>query len=125
MSAAKRASLKDKNPLDDLFQRTDSAEEQVPEPAEVETEEASAADEPTQDLGELRQTTLMAYEKELNWLALKVIEARTNGGKAISKSDIIRTLIDIAMTAPVDLSGLSSEEELEERLEIAIKNKNK
>lgn len=120
MCAAKRASLKDKNPLDDLFGGDRPKEEPA---SETQPEEPEAITQPPEDPGELRQTTLMAYEDQLNWLALKCIEARTNGGKAISKAEIIRSLIDLAMASDVDLSGIEDEDELSERLKRAIKGR--
>jgi hypothetical protein len=120
MSSAQRASVKDKSPLDDLFRTTETAEKEAKEPtstAEI------RVDDQQQGLGELRQTTLLAYDYQLDWLDQKCTEARRGGGKPIRKAVLIRSLLDLAISAPVDLTGITSEDELVERLEKAIKSK--
>jgi hypothetical protein len=126
MSASKRASIKSKSPLDAFIGskpiETDTEASVIDAQAAPTNEET--ADQPGQDL---RQTTIMAYDEQLDWLDEKCIEARKRKGKhrgpAIRKAAIIRALIDLARSAPVDLSGLQSEEELVHRFEQAIKSK--
>jgi len=114
MSAPRRVSLKDRSPLDDLFRRTET--ERGPEmvaPAEPPAPGASA----------FRQTTILLEDRHLDWLDRKCTEARQKGGKAIRKAALIRSLLELAMSSPVDLTGLRAEEELPQRLEEAIKGK--
>jgi hypothetical protein len=125
MSVNKRASIKSKSPLD-AFIGNPSAERATadPVPDAAALTNRAAAEQLGQDL---RQTTIMAYDEQLDWLDEKCIEARKRKGKrkgpAIRKAAIIRALIDLARSAPVDLSGLQSEEELVHRFEQAIKSK--
>ena len=104
---AKRASLKDNSPLDTLIPTT---------PPKAAKKAAKGPDKP-------RQTTIMLFDHQLDWLDQKTIEARSNGGKRIRKAVLIRSLIDLAIDSPVDLSGLGVDEELAERFEKAIKSK--
>ena len=71
----------------------------------------------------LRQTTIMLEDRHLDWLEAKMIEARKNGGKPIRKAALIRALIELAMSSPINLAGLRSETEVVDRLERAIKSK--
>jgi hypothetical protein len=111
--AAKRASLRDRNPLDSLFERERKHTQ------EGATARADAG--PPEET--LRQTTIMLYDRHLNWLDEQCIAARTNGGKAIRKAVLIRALIDLARSAPTNLQGLEREEDILTRLEDAIKAK--
>ncbi len=87
-----------------LFFRSPEAAVETPErPASVERE-------PT------RQSAVFLEERHLDWLDDRCREARKNGGRAIRKAAIIRALIDVAMEAPVDLTGLRQVEDLNERL---------
>ncbi len=83
-------------------------------PSEAAIQEAAkpnpAEKEPT------RQSAVFLEERHLDWLDDRCKEARKNGGKAIRKAAIIRALIDVAISAPIDLTGLRQVEELEERL---------
>jgi hypothetical protein len=63
-----------------------------------------------------RQSAVFLEERHLDWLDDRCREARRNGGRAIRKAAIIRALLDVAMSAPVDLTGLRRVEELDERL---------
>jgi hypothetical protein len=114
MRATKRASVTKKSPRDDLLGS--------PAPSEAFTSQGATGGN-AQQHEHLRQTTILAYDEQLSWLDEKCIEARRNGGKAIRKAVIIRSLIDLARSAEVDLSGLSDEGELVTRFEQAIKAK--
>jgi hypothetical protein len=63
-----------------------------------------------------RQSAVFLEERHLDWLDDRCREARKNGGRAIRKAAIIRALLDVAMDAPVDLTGLRQVDELNERL---------
>jgi hypothetical protein len=62
--------------------------------------------------GPTRQSAIFLEDRHLDWLEDKCREARQRGGRAIRKAVIIRTLIDVAMEAPIDLTSLKDEEEL-------------
>jgi hypothetical protein len=71
--------------------------------------------------GPTRQSAVFLEEQQIDWLEDKCREARKNGGKAIRKAAIIRALIDAAMGAPVDLTGLRREDELTERIKDGLR----
>jgi len=87
----------------------------APRPVEeVEGEDA----EPRQ---QTRQSAIFLEERHLDWLDDKCREARRRGGRAIRKAVIIRTLLDVAMESPVDLTNLRDEHDLKERLRQGLK----
>lgn len=49
----------------------------------------------------------------LEWLGL---EARRANGARLSKAAILRALVDVAMRLEIDVSGVTTQEELEERI---------
>jgi hypothetical protein len=53
----------------------------------------------------------------LEWLGL---EARRTGGARLSKTAIVRALLNVAMRLDIDASSVSTQRELEERLWQAI-----
>lgn len=116
--ANKRASVKDNSPLDAMFQPSAPAEKKAetpsPQPAASEPPQTASQDTPT------RQTSLFLTEAQTAWLDMATMQAKQQGGKAISKSVIIRTLIEIAMHTPLDFTGVQSEEEARERIEAAL-----
>ncbi len=63
-----------------------------------------------------RQSAIFLEERHLDWLDDKCREARRSGGRAIRKAVIIRTLLDVAMEAPIDLTSLRDEDDLKNRL---------
>ncbi len=120
MPSTKRASIKQNNPLDNLFGPVAAA---VDAPTPADESGKNGANE-AGDEDALRQTTIMVYDTQLNWLDQKCMEARNKGGKPIRKAAVIRALIDLAKSSEVDLTGLKSEVDLVGRLERAIKAKN-
>ena len=66
-----------------------------------------------------RQTAVWLTDDEIDWLDDTRRQTRKNGGKAITRSALIRALIDVAGQNPVDLKGLTSERELLLRLSAA------
>ena len=122
MSSNKRASLSSNSPLDQLFtpssEREDSAREERTH--EERTRERRPAQTPLQATGpgapaphvqaleeetaampepqgrELRQTTIMIYGDQSDWLDEACYRARRDGGNIISKAAIIRALVDMA-----------------------------
>ena len=120
MPSTKRASIKHNNPLDNLFGPV-AATVDAPAPANA---SGNSGEPEAADAESLRQTTIMVYDAQLNWLDQKCTEARNKGGKPIRKAAVIRALIDLAKSSEVDLTGLKSEMDLLGRLERAIKAKN-
>ncbi len=115
MKRTKRTSVKDRSPLDDLFRKTG--------PTEKKAGERKSADRSTTKAGTTRQTTILLSDEQLDWLDQKCTEARSQGGKPIRKAALIRSLLELAMSAPVDLKGLQDEGQLVERLAQALKTK--
>lgn len=70
-----------------------------------------------------RQSAIFLEERHLDWLDDKCREARHNGGRAIRKAIIIRTLLDIAMSSPIDLTGLRHEDDLLQRIESGLRGR--
>jgi hypothetical protein len=118
MPSTKRASIKNNSPLDNLFGSPTSTGAPT---ATAETNGKGDKQAPVAEAPELRQTTIMVYDEQLDWLEQKCTEARSNKGKSIRKAVVIRALIDLARSSAVDLSGLKTDEELLVRIERAIK----
>lgn len=113
MSSRKRASLSSNSPLDQLFAPAPEREEAREEP-EVEREEKREAagrrerelrpaslvpePEPVQEEAEreLRQTTIMIYDDQADWLDEASYLARRESGSNVSKAAILRALVDMA-----------------------------
>jgi len=68
-----------------------------------------------------RQSAVFLEEQHLDWLEDRCREARRGGGRAIRKAAIIRALLDVAMEANIDLTGIRRDEELTERLRKAFR----
>jgi len=117
MPSTKRASIKNNSPLDNLF-GAPAGDPSMP----LEVNGNGAKNGPVVE-EPLRQTTIMVYDEQLDWLEQKCTEARSKGGKPIRKAVVIRTLIDLARSSEVDLSGLKNEQDLIVRIERAIKAK--
>ncbi len=66
-----------------------------------------------------RQTAVWLTDDEIDWLDDTRRQTRKGGGRAITRSALIRALIDVAKQSPVDLRGLTSEPELRQRLSAA------
>ena len=66
--------------------------------------------------GTTRQSAIFLEERHIDWLEDKCREARRRGGRAIRKAVIIRSLLDVAMESPIDLTALRHEDDLIERI---------
>ncbi len=71
-----------------------------------------------------RQSAVFLEEQHIDWLEDRCREARRRRGRAIRKAAIIRALIDVAMEAPIDLSGLRREDDLVDRIRKALRGTN-
>lgn len=122
MSSSKRASLSNNSPLDQLFrptqERETAPEEETPAPPAARTDqdasthqpatqrEAGATSSPFIEEGsapqaeeverELRQTTIMIYADQADWLDEASYLARRESGSVVSKAAILRTLVEMA-----------------------------
>lgn len=101
---AKRASIQPAHPL---FRRSDRPLNEV-----TEAEEPKPA---------TRQSAIFLEEQHLDWLEDRCREARKNGGRAIRKAAIIRSLLDVAMESAIDLRGLRDQDDLLERMRVGLK----
>lgn len=82
------------------------------------SDQAGEAEEPERTI--TRQSAVFLEERHIDWLEDRCREARRKGGRAIRKAAIIRALIDVAMEAPIDLTGLRREEDLVYRIRKAL-----
>jgi hypothetical protein len=124
MSAKKRASLSNNSPLDQLFSPRTEREE--PTAARRERPEVDAAPEPAaarppeppveEAAPALRQTTILLYEDQSNWLDDVCYLAKRESGSIISKAAVIRALIDLAREYDVSLAGAQDDDEIRARL---------
>lgn len=122
MSSSKRASLSSNSPLDQLFrptqERETAPEEESPASPAPDTNENAPEEQPaTQREGgaisspfieegttpqaeeverELRQTTIMIYADQADWLDEASYLARRESGSIVSKAAILRTLVEMA-----------------------------
>ena len=121
---SKRPSLKDRNPLKAMNAmyrpslRDDEATASVA-PASTPT----VAPRPEDDTRSVRQTSFMLADRHVEWLEERCLEARRNRGRPLSKSTLVRTLIEVAMDTPMDLTSLKSNRDLIRRIEDAIARK--
>jgi hypothetical protein len=63
-----------------------------------------------------RQTAVWLSDEELEWLDNHCQQIRRSGWRGITRSALLRALIQAAMERPIDLSGASGEVELKQRL---------
>lgn len=69
-----------------------------------------------------RQTAVWLTDDEIDWLDDTRRQTRKNGGKAITRSALIRALVEVSMEHTFDLKGLTSDGELIPRLRDALSN---
>ena len=67
-----------------------------------------------------RQTAVWLTDDEIDWLDDTRRQTRKNGGKAITRSALIRALVEVSMERTFDLKGLTSNGELIPRLRSAF-----
>ncbi|PIQ79279.1 MAG: hypothetical protein COV79_04020 [Parcubacteria group bacterium CG11_big_fil_rev_8_21_14_0_20_41_14] len=65
----------------------------------------------------LSVTVPVELVKYLEWVGL---EARRSGGLRLPKASIVRALVNVLMRMEVDVSGVTTQEELEERIWAAM-----
>jgi hypothetical protein len=62
----------------------------------------------------LSATVPIKSAQYLEWLGM---EAKATGGARLSKTTIVRALINVAMRMEIDVAGVATQEELEVRIE--------
>lgn len=90
---------------DSVFRATANAA--APAPA---TRRAPPAEQPR------FQTAVWLGEDEVEWLDSRCLEIRHSGWRSITRSALIRALIQASMENPVNFKGVADEEELKQRL---------
>ena len=63
-----------------------------------------------------RQTAVWLADPEVEWLDSRIQEVKRAGWRTLTRSAFIRSLIRAAMEQAPDLSGVSGEQELAQRL---------
>ena len=65
-----------------------------------------------------RQTAIWLLDEETEWIDTKLQEIKKAGWRGVTRSAFIRALIRAAIHQKVDVSGVTGEAELEERLSL-------
>src|SRR5207248_4486143 len=68
------------------------------------------------------QSTVFLGTQQIEWLEDQHRQiSRSGGSKKIKKAAIIRALVSVAMEAPIDLQGVTSERELADRIRAGLR----
>lgn len=77
---------------------------------------------PAQGIGQpeakTRQTAVWLADEETDWIDTRLQEIKKAGWRGVTRSAFIRSLIRAAMQRTVDVSGVTGEAELEQRLSL-------
>ena len=77
---------------------------------------------PVQGIGrpeaKTRQTAVWLADEETDWIDTRLQEIKKAGWRGVTRSAFIRSLIRAAMQHTVDVSGVTGEAELEQRLSL-------
>jgi hypothetical protein len=77
---------------------------------------------PAQGLGKeepkTRQTAVWLTDEETDWIDARLQEIKKAGWRGVTRSAFIRALIRSTMHSTVDISGVTGEAELEQRLSL-------
>ena len=65
-----------------------------------------------------RQTAVWLTDEETDWIDARVQEIKKAGWRGVTRSAFIRALIRATMQRKIDVSGVSGEAELEQRLSL-------
>jgi hypothetical protein len=63
-----------------------------------------------------RQTAVWLADEETEWLDDQIQQIKRSGWRGVTRSALIRALIRTAMQQPIELSGVTDEAELTQRL---------
>ena len=113
--ASKRASVEENNPLSKMFQRTgpreDSEQEQEDGLAQAKKRGRKKQGEPQQ-----KQTTIIFSEDQLDWLDYVTYDSRKGSGKVVSKSELVREMVNLLREKDLSLRGVKTEQDIRNRL---------
>jgi hypothetical protein len=77
---------------------------------------------PAQGLGKqeakTRQTAVWLADEETDWIDTQLQEIKKSGWRGVTRSAFIRALIRATMQRKIDVSGITGEAELEQRLSL-------
>jgi hypothetical protein len=65
-----------------------------------------------------RQTAVWLTDEETDWIDVRLQEIKRSGWRGVTRSAFIRALIRAAMQRTVEVSGVTGEAELEQRLSL-------
>ena len=68
------------------------------------------------------QTAILLTEENALWLDERSTESKRKSGRWVSKSLIIRMILDLLEETDLDLIGVQDEEEIKERIRNAVKD---
>lgn len=74
----------------------------------------------TEQSATTRQTAMWLSDDEVDWLDTCCQQIRRGGWRGITRSALVRSLIQVAQTKPLDLNGVSGEGDLIETLKREI-----
>jgi hypothetical protein len=73
------------------------------------------------DVEATHQSTVFLGTRQIEWLEDQHRQiSRSGGSKKIKKAALIRALVSVAMEAPIDLQGVTSEREMAERIKTGL-----
>ena len=112
--ATKRASVEANNPLNKMFQRTGPRED--PEAQEAPLAQAKKRGRKKQGEPQPKQTTIIFSEDQLDWLDYVTYDSRKGSGKVVSKSELLRELVNLLREKDLSLRGVKTEQDVRNRL---------
>ena len=110
--ANKRASLEENNPLSKMFQRTGPREE----PEEATSTEQKKRGRKKQSESSSKQTTIIFLADQLEWLDYVTYDSRKGSGKVVSKSELLREMVNILRERDLSLRSVKTDEDIRNRL---------
>ena len=109
--ASKRASVEENNPLSKMFQRTGPRDE-----PEGVAEDPKKSDKKKGQGASAKQTTIIFLEDQLDWLDYVTYDSRKGSGKVVSKSELIREMVNLLRERDLNLRGVKTEQDVRNRL---------
>ena len=112
--ASKRASVEENNPLSKMFQRTGPREET--DTQEVDLAQAKKRGRKKQGDLQQKQTTIIFSEDQLEWLDYVTYDSRKGSGKVVSKSELLREMVNLLREKDLSLREIKTEQDVRNRL---------
>ena len=111
--AEQRASIEENNPLNKMFRRTGPRDDQAAETTEDKPKKGKRTKrrDPTH-----KQTTIIFLEDQLDWLDYVSYDSRKGSGKVVSKSELIREVVNILREHDLNLRGVKTSQDIQKRL---------